>query len=74
MGFPSNRDVFLEFFERNLLSLDRLIFPFDNLMPAGANFRALDKLDFETPKMDAISLALRVFAEPCASAFCILLL
>ena len=51
-----------------------LIFPLDDLIPAGANFRALDKLDWDTPKMAATSPVLRDVAEPCARALWILLL
>ena len=68
MDLPANKLAALEFLVRNLPILAMLIFPLDDLTLAGANFNALDKLDLDTPKMVAISLALRSFAEPWARA------
>ncbi len=64
MDLPVNMLAALEFLEMNFPSLVMLIFPLDDLMPVGANFRALDKLDLDTPKIVATSLVLRSFAEP----------
>jgi hypothetical protein len=60
--------------EKKLRSLERLIFPLDDLIPAGANFKAWDKLDFDTPKIAATSLVLRASGEPSAKADWTLLL
>ena len=54
----------LEFLEMNLPSLAMLIFPFDDLTLAGANFKALDKLDFETPRMVATLAIFSILAAP----------
>ena len=51
-----------------------LILPFGDLMPAGANFKALDNLDFDTPRSVATSLVLCATGEPWANAVWILLL
>ncbi len=74
LDLPVNKLAALEFLERNLLSFAMLILPFDDLMPAGANFKALAKLDFDTPKSVATSLVLCAAGEPWANAVWILLL
>ena len=73
VDFPANKLAALKFFETKFLNLERLIFPLDDVMLAGANFRALDKLDVDTPKMVATSLALREEGEPWSKAAWILL-
>ena len=73
LDLPVSKLAALEFLVMKLPSLERWIFPLDDLMLAGANFRTLDKLDFETPKMVATSLALREEGEPWSNAAWILL-
>jgi hypothetical protein len=67
VDLPVNTLAAFEFLVMKLLSFERLIFPLDDLTLAGAIFKALDKLDFETPKVVATSLTLRSFAEPWAN-------
>ena len=75
MDLPVNKLAAFEFFVINLPSLAMLIFPLDDLTLAGANFKALDKLDFDTPKIVAVSVRLRLSAAPgAANAAWILLL
>ena len=62
--FPLNKLAAFEFLVMKLLSLERLIFPLDDLTLAGANFKALDKLDFETPKMVATLAIFSILAAP----------
>ena len=74
LDLPVSNSAALEFLEMNLPSLAMLIFPLDDLTLAGANFRALDKFDFETPKMVATLAIFSILAAPCvASAAWILL-
>ena len=62
--FPLNKLAAFEFLVMKLLSLERLIFPLDDLTLAGANFRALVKLDLDTPKIVAVLSMFTILAAP----------
>ena len=67
MDLPVNKLAAFEFFVMNLPSLAMLIFPLDDLTLAGAIFKALDKFDLDTPKIVAVSVRLRLGADPGAA-------
>jgi hypothetical protein len=68
LDLPASNAAALEFLEMNLLNLGRLTFPLDAFTPSGANFNALDKFDLDTPKIVAVSVRLRLGADPGAAS------
>ena len=67
LDLPASKVAALEFLEMNLLNLERLTFPLDAFTPVGAKFKALDKFDLDTPKIVAVSVRLRLGADPGAA-------
>ena len=67
LDLPASKVAALEFLKMNLLNLERLTFPLDAFTPVGAKFKALDKFDLDTPKIAAVSVRLRLGADPGAA-------